>query len=180
MLDPTPINFRRMCLDDLPLMHRWLSNPAVSRWYHEEPSDYESVVQKYTPCIEGQEPTDCSLILYDTAPIGYIQTYAISTYPDYARYVQAHEDAVGLDLFIGEDAYRHRGLGGPLLVKFLREVVFGASAATECVIGPEPQNTAAIRAYARAGFRYWKTIQIPGEPAPEYLMRITREEILHY
>jgi hypothetical protein len=31
-------------------------------------------------------------------------------------------------------------------------------------------------AYEKAGFRFFKTIQVPGEPEPEYLMRLTRGE----
>lgn len=45
-----------------------------------------------------------------------------------------------------------------------------------CVIGPEPKNTAAIRVYEKAGFRFFKTIQVPTEPEPEYLMKLIPEE----
>lgn len=40
----------------------------------------------------------------------------------------------------------------------------------------EPKTAAAIKAYEKAGFRYFKKIQVPGEPEPEYLMKLTREE----
>jgi RimJ/RimL family protein N-acetyltransferase len=46
-----------------------------------------------------------------------------------------------------------------------------------CVIGPEPKNAAAIRAYAKAGFRHWKTIQQPDEPEPEWLMRLAKGDL---
>ena len=44
------------------------------------------------------------------------------------------------------------------------------------MIAPEPKNVAATRAYEKAGFRFFKTIQVPIEPEPEYLMKLTREE----
>ena len=57
---------------------------------------------------------------------------------------------------------------------FLDDVVFGSFGASSCVIGPAEENLAAIRAYEKAGFRYWKRVLIPGEPTPEYLMGISR------
>lgn len=178
MFDPNQISFRRLTLDDLPLMHQWLNSADVLRWYGQQPSSYAEVVRSYSRNILGQQPTDSFLIIYGAAPVGYIQTYTITSYPIYAQLVQAEEGTAGVDLFIGEGTYRHQGLGPLILAKFLGEVVFGANGATSCVIGPEPKNIAAIRAYEKAGFRHWKTIRIPGEDEPEYLMRIAREECL--
>ena len=61
-------------------------------------------------------------------------------------------------------------------MKFLSTVVFADELPTECIIGPEIENHRAIRSYQKAGFSYWKTVQIPGERAPEYLMRIARRD----
>jgi len=61
--------------------------------------------------------------------------------------------------------------------RFLVEVVFRDERVRVCVIGPESKNVAAIRAYEKAGFRFFKTIQVPGEPEPEHLMRMSREEV---
>jgi aminoglycoside 6'-N-acetyltransferase len=46
--------------------------------------------------------------------------------------------------------------------------------AGSCIIDPEPANRIAIRAYEKAGFRYVKTVKVPAEPQPAYLMRISR------
>ncbi len=75
------------------------------------------------------------------------------------------------------EEYLYRGLGGEILRRFLVEVVFRDERVRVCVIGPESKNVAAIRAYEKAGFRFFKTIQVPGEPEPEHLMRIGREEV---
>lgn len=174
--DSGKIAFERLKTSDLPLMHRWLNAPHVSWWYGEG-STYREIEEEYAPCIEGREPTEPYLILYDGLPIGYIQTYRIPAYPEYARLVQV-EDSAGVDLFIGEAEYLRRGLGPHVLRLFLAEVVFANDDVEVCVIGPESKNVAAIRAYEKAGFRYFKTIQVPGEPEPEYLMWITREDVL--
>jgi len=178
MFDASNISFRQLRDDDLPLMHRWLNSGEVLRWYGQRPSSYDEVATKYSRNILGEQPTSSFLILDGDTPVGYIQTYMIDSYPVYAQFIAAGATAAGVDLFIGEDAYRHRGFGSASLAKFLREIVFGQLGAQICIIGPEPKNTAAIRAYEKAGFRYWKTIQIPGEREPEYVMRITREEAM--
>ncbi len=176
------IGFRTLKHADLPLMYRWRSMPHVSRWYYDKrpsvPPTCREVTAEYTPCIEGKEPTNCFLIMYVDKFIGYIQTYRIVDYPDYSRYVDEAEDAAGVDLFIGEAEYIHRGLGSGILRKFLRDIVFFNADIVSCIIGPEPGNRAAIRAYEKAGFRYLKTIQVPDEPQPEYLMRTGREDVV--
>ena len=179
MSDPAPIGFRRMTMDDLPLVAHWLQMPHVLEWWWGgvAPS-YEAVVEKYGSRIRGEEPTDPYLILSGERPIGYIQTYMIRDYPEYAAVVDTDADTAGVDLFIGEAAYLHRGLGSPILRAFLRGIVFGAGDAMSCVIDPSEANRIAIRAYEKAGFHYLKTIPSPNEPTPEYLMRITRADIL--
>ena len=176
-LDPREISFRRLQASDLELMHRWLNAPHVRRWWYAEGNSYAEVEEHYLPAIEGGEGTKTFLILHRDDPIGYVQSYRISAEDDetYASLVDV-EDSAGVDLFIGEAQYLHRGLGLHLIRRFLSEQVFSDPRIAVCVIGPEPKNFAAIRAYEKAGFRFFKSIQVPGEPEPEYLMRLSREE----
>jgi RimJ/RimL family protein N-acetyltransferase len=174
--DERALGFRRLAMEDLPLMHRWLTTEHVRRWYGEEGRSLEEVTAHYAPRIRGEDPTDSYIILYGETAIGYIQTYLIHDHPDYAKSVDVEERAAGVDLFIGEPDYVHKGLGSILLRKFLREIVFAKPETESCILGPQPKNAVAIRAYEKAGFRYLKTIQVPDEPKPEYLMRITRAE----
>jgi len=178
MLDPGKVRFREMRLDDLPLLHRWLHSEFVMEWYSKKPSSYAEVAQKYAPRIAGREPTHCYFITYGDTPIGYIQTYRITDYPDYSNAVQVGEKAAGVDVFIADPAYAHQGLGAHMLTRFLREIVFGQSDAECCIVGPEPRNEGAIRAYEKAGFTYLKTIRVPDEDEPEFLMRISRADVL--
>jgi aminoglycoside 6'-N-acetyltransferase len=159
-------------------MHQWLNSQIVKQWYGKHDLSYHEIAEKYTAYIGHQLPTDPFLIMWQELPIGYIQTYRIIDYPNYNKYIQAEDTANGVDLFIGEATYINKGFGAVILTKFLREIVFGSSAAESCIVGPEPKNTRAIKTYEKVGFRYWKTIKIPNEPEPEYLMVITREEIL--
>ena len=175
--DPREVSFRRLRSSDLGLMHRWLNAPHVRRWWYAEGSSYEEIEDHYLPGIEGRDATKLFLILHGDEPIGFVQSYRISAEDDegYASLVDV-DNSAGVDLFIGEPGYLHRGLGSHIIRRFLYEHVFPTPEIEVCVIGPEPKNTAAIRAYEKAGFRYFKAIQVPGAPEPEYLMKLTRRE----
>jgi aminoglycoside 6'-N-acetyltransferase len=173
---PDAISFRPLRYSDLLLLHRWLNTPHVARWWYGDDTSWHGVQKEYTLYIEAREPVEPYLILHHDKPIGYIQTYLISHDEEYASLVGV-EHSAGVDMFIGEEEYLYMGLGREILRRFLNEVVFRDEGVRVCVIGPEPKNVAAIRAYAKAGFHYFKTIQVPGEPEPEHLMRIGREEV---
>jgi len=175
--DLHPLQFRKLTMADLSLLYTWLHTEAVKTWYAKRNCTYDQVVQKYTLRITGNSPTSSFLILYHERPIGYIQTYRICDYADYNAYVQADETAAGVDLFIGEPDYLHKGLGSRILRKFLHEIVFASEGIECCIIGPEPNNQIAIRCYEKVGFRYWKTIHLLGEAEPEYLMTLHRTEM---
>jgi aminoglycoside 6'-N-acetyltransferase len=177
VFDPAALAFRALQAADFPLLLRWLNTPHVRQWWQHDPSTLEEVTAKYTPLIAGSEPTAGYIMLYEQRPIGYIQTYRIADFPEYARALQVEDGAAGVDLFIGEAGYVHQGLGPLLLRTFLRAIVFAQPGVTCCVIGPAASNTSAIRAYAKAGFRSLKTVRVPGEDEPEHLMRLVREDL---
>jgi len=171
------IAFRLLQRDDLPLMFRWINTPHVARWWDAAPS-LATVEAHYLPAILDPGPAQCYVILHAGASIGFIQTYLIADHPEYAAAVQVGPGAAGVDLFIGEPELVQRGLGPRLLRQFLREVVFARDEVACCVIGPAASNRCAIRAYEKAGFRHLKTVTVPGEPEPEYLMELARAELL--
>ncbi|MDP8908910.1 MAG: acetyltransferase, partial [Chloroflexota bacterium] len=172
------IAFRPLARADLPQMLRWLADPDVSPWYSEGALTPEHLEEVYGPLIDGVEPTLGFIIVIDGADAGYIQGYRIDDHPDYARQVAIGPGAAGIDLFLGDPARRNHGWGKPVLCAFLPEVIFGRLGAAVALIGPAPDNTRAIRAYAKAGFRYLKTVTIdgPDDPGAEYLMTLTAAE----
>lgn len=178
MIDIRKIKFRKLLVSDLMLMLKWLNTGFVNQWYGKRQYTYSEILDKYGNRINGDDPTNSYLIFYDNTPIGYIQAYQISDYPDYNKYAQVDENTAGVDLFIGEDNYIHKGFGTVILTKFLREVVFSKDSIVSCVVGPEPKNKVAIRCYEKVGFRYFKTIYLPEEKEPEYLMHIKKENLI--
>ncbi|HEY3316401.1 MAG TPA: GNAT family N-acetyltransferase [Bacillota bacterium] len=167
-----------MALEDLPLLHGWINSDGIRQiWNQGAARSLDEITAKYGPRISGQVPTDPYLILLNGTPIGYIQTYLWRDHPSYAVHLKLTEEAASLDLFIGEERWRGRGLGPVVLNRFLKEGVFARPGVVSCVITPEEGNTAAIRAYEKAGFRHLRTVDIPGEPGPVHLMRIGREGV---
>lgn len=171
--DVADITFRRLGIPDISLIHRWLHTPHVVRWWYEDLGTLEEVSEQYAAYIEGREQVEPYLILHGNRPIGYIQTYHVSDDEEYDTLVDI-EDSAGVDLFIGEEEFLYRGLGPRLIRRFLEEVVFADESIEVCIIDPEPENKAAIRAYEKAGFRYFRSVQTSEGPA--YLMRLSRRE----
>ncbi|HWI66618.1 MAG TPA: GNAT family N-acetyltransferase [Symbiobacteriaceae bacterium] len=172
------IAFRRLTTADLPLMHRWVNTePLIQIWNHGKTKTYDEVAAKYQPRIDGTAPTDPYLILCDGTPIGYIQNYLWRDYPDDAEPLKLKEEAGSLDVFIGEEAYRGRGLGPKLLVKFMRDIVFRNEAVASCVIIVEDGNERAVKAYEKAGFKNLGPVDHPLEPTPVIIMRAGRDEL---
>ncbi|MBN1858617.1 GNAT family N-acetyltransferase [Candidatus Bipolaricaulota bacterium] len=172
--DESSISFAPLREADLPLLCRWLNNPLVFRWYGGRARTSAELYAKYLPRIRGDEPTRGYIIASRETPIGYIQSYRIADHPDYAAQAALPDDLdpAGVDLFIGEDSFRHQGLGPKILKRFLEKELFASSPVTGCVVCPDPENKAAIRAYHKAGFASVK--QIETTEGPELLMRLDR------
>lgn len=168
------ISFKSLSVDDLERLHKWLLSPHVKGWYDHGKQTFEDVEKKYTPRIKGESPTSCFQILFNDTPIGQIQMYKINNYPEYKQALQIDENAAGVDLFIGEKEFQHKGLGSIIIRKFLKEFVFTKLAVESCIIAPHPNNIAAIKAYQKAGFKHIKTIVNP-EGEEEYLMQQSKE-----
>jgi uncharacterized repeat protein (TIGR03803 family) len=77
------ISFRPLGRSDFPLLQKWLSAPHVAVWWG-EPLDLEAVDGKYGPRVDGTEPTHVFVIEYDGQPVGWIQWYLWSDYPEHA------------------------------------------------------------------------------------------------
>jgi RimJ/RimL family protein N-acetyltransferase len=160
-------------------MRRWLLEPHVKRWWDDGTKvPYpDAEIDDYRDAIEGKDPTYRYLAHIDSRPAGMFQHYLIGDSPEYAAALELGEDAVGVDLFIGEADLIGRGHGPAMLRQFLRDVALPFHGIAVCVIGPSVRNLPAIRAYEKIGFRPLREVQVQDEPDPEFLMRVTAEEL---
>ena len=169
------VSFRPLSLDDMPNMSKWLSDPEVAAWYGEGGTSVEHLTAKYSSRIAGEEPTRGFISQIDGIDVGYIQTYPIDGYPKYAAQLKIESGAVGIDIFVGDAAYRGRGFGTAILRAFTQEIVFAEMDGVVALIGPEPGNARAIRSYEKTGFVFLKTVHVIDEENPhdsgdEFLM----------
>jgi aminoglycoside 6'-N-acetyltransferase len=171
------LTFRRMVENDLALMHEWLQREHVRRWWSRRET-YNEVVDHYLPAITGRKPTDLYVIELDDRPVGFIQTYLVSDYPDYYPAATARADeegrVAGVDLFIAEEELTGRGFGTEVIRTFVRDVVFAAQRTIACIADAEVHNAASIRAFEKAGFRAVGEFVDPHDDAIHRLMRLDR------
>jgi aminoglycoside 6'-N-acetyltransferase len=160
-------------------VRRWLLEPHVKRWWDDgsHPPYPDGQIDEYREAMQGRDPTYHYLARIDDRPVGMFQHYRIADDPEYAAALALDEEAVGVDLFIGEADLTGRGHGPALLRAFLRDVALPFHRIDVCVIGPSVSNAHAIRAYEKAGFRRLRQVRVANEPEPELLMRITRAEL---
>jgi aminoglycoside 6'-N-acetyltransferase len=167
------LEFRRMSADDLRQMYGWLQRDHVRRWWSKRET-YDEVVEHYLPAIEGREPTDLYLILLEDRPIGFIETYLVSDYPEYAELIGLGQGVAGVDLFIAEEELTGKGIGTDALRAFTRDVVFTRPATVACVADPDVRNAASIRAFEKSGFRSVEEFVDPTDGETHALLRLDR------
>jgi RimJ/RimL family protein N-acetyltransferase len=167
------VAFRPLTAEDLRLLHEWLQRDHVKRWWSDRES-YEEVVEHYLPSIDGREATDLYFIVLDKRPIGFIQNYKVSAYPDYGKLVQVEEGVAGVDLFIAEAELVGRGLGTEALKTFVAEIVFADPGIHACIADPDVDNVASLRAFEKAGFTRVREFVDPDDQRPHALVRRDR------
>lgn len=162
--------FRKLKREDFPLLFKWMNRGEVKRWYTKGTISRARIEEKYLPCVKGNSPKLTMFAFLDEEPIGFVQAYALHHYPAYADQVGI-PDSVGIDLFIGDAARVNQGLGSQMLRVFVEGVLPHYFQERIAVIGPEPENKRAIRAYEKAGFLFFHQIENPREEIHEYLMK---------
>jgi aminoglycoside 6'-N-acetyltransferase len=151
----------------------WVTRPHVARWWA-EPSTVGAVEAEYGPSVDGTDPTRCFLIVEDGRPVGFIQAYRVAATPDYAA-ATGEPDAVGMDLFIGDEARTGAGLGPDVIRAFVDEVVWPAYPdLARCIASPSVANVRSLRAFEKAGFIRGPVVRVPGETEDEVVMLTRR------
>lgn len=146
--------FRRLTDDDLPLMHRWLNDPGVVRWWEGDDVTWSGVVADYGS--ENQDPVQHWIYLADGRPIGWIQNYRLRDLPEAARLwngVGHDPDVVGIDYLVGDPGRRGRGIGSGMIRRFCQLLFQGLEPPPQVAADPVEANVASWRALENAGFR---------------------------
>ncbi|TDG00928.1 GNAT family N-acetyltransferase [Paenibacillus piri] len=148
-----PLAVRRLGRTNAALLHRWLNDPELLRYYagRDRAHTPEMVQEHFYP--EEDRLNRC-IVEYDGLPIGYIQFYLLDEEGRdyYGLEEYGGQRIFGCDQFIGEPAYWNRGVGKQLMSSMLRylEEEHGAE---RVVMDPQAWNERAIACYERSGFR---------------------------
>lgn len=152
--------------------------PHVQKFYSLRSWTENEVLKKLKPYIEGTEPVTGYIVLMNNNPIGYIQYYKVSDYswPDQKLAEDIIKKSAGLDMFIAEEIFIGKGLGGKIVSDFLDQFIWPAF--QYCLVDPDIKNTAAIRCYEKLNFREHAVISCKdtlGNPVALKLMILKRE-----
>ena len=142
-----------MTSEDLPLMRQWLESPHMREWWGEP----ETELGYIRDMIDGRDTTRPFIFLADREPTGFIQYWFVGDHQN-ATWIADHPwlselpaDTVGVDLSIGDPARLAQGVGSGALRQFAERLT--RQGYRTIVIDPDPENTRAVRAYEKAGFR---------------------------
>lgn len=127
---------------DLPLVKRWRTLPHVRRWWGKP--DIEPEEEKLDhPHIKAL------VVSIGDRPFAFLQDYNVHAW-DPHPFSHLPPNSRGLDLYIGEPELIGHGHGSMLVRQYLdKRFVSGVPAFG---IDPHPDNLAARRAFAKAGF----------------------------
>jgi aminoglycoside 6'-N-acetyltransferase len=159
------IEFTPLTAGDLELVEEWLGREHVARWWRD---DIGESLAEYRAALEGREPTDHYLIVVDGRPVGMIETYLVSDYPEWEAIVQVGPGVAGVDILIGEEELTGQGLGPQMLAEFARELI----TAPVVIAAVEEANRRSWRAFEKAGFHHVRDVEEEG--LPHRLMRLDR------
>lgn len=150
------VSFRRLVDDDLPMMHRWLNEPGVVRWWEGDDVTWEGVDADYGS--GNVDPTEHWIASVDGDDVGWIQCYSSTDEPEEAEpwwTLGVDRTAAGIDYLVGEPAKRRQGVGSAMIRAFVLDVVFDLHPEwTQACAAPYAANTASWRALEKAGFRF--------------------------
>lgn len=162
--------FKPLEITDFKQLFIWLQEPHVKMyWDTEIEYTYEMIYDKYYPRIISGLPK-MFIVKYNNDIIGYIQSYIEE---DFIKY-DLDEVAIGIDVYIGNINYLHKGHGSTIVSEFIEKEVFIDNSINTVIIDPEVDNVIAQKAYYKAGFRYIKTMYSDIEKREQYLMKLVR------
>ena len=166
--EPQTIAFVPVAGRDLPLLQRWMNQPHWRRWWGEP----EAELGLIRDMIEGRDSTRPFIFHVGGEPTGYIQYWMAGEEDGEPWLKELPEDAVGVDLSIGEKDRLSKGIGSGVLRAFAERLAQAGHGTI--IIDPDIDNRRAVRAYEKAGF---KTVpNLRGRTGDALIMQFTSNE----
>lgn len=161
------ISFRPLHDDDLPMMHGWLNDPAVVKWWEGVDVSWPAVVARYGSGRSSE--IEHWIALAEGDPLGWLQCYsAADVAEEEAYYWRGHielRETAGIDYLVGQVTRRQRGTGSAMIRAFVQDVVFARHPEwRRAAAGPFEANVPSWRALEKAGFRRVATLDDEAGP----------------
>jgi len=168
--------FRPLRFADLTLVSHWQRRPHVARWWR-EPGDLASITTRYSPTIDGRDPTEVFIVEFEGEKIGLIQRYLLDDNQDWAAALGIRNGA-GIDYFIGKETMLGKGLGAQAIARFAQDTFVRYPGIALVVAVPQQDNVASWRALEKAGFQRLAAKRLesddPSDAGPAYIYGLTR------
>ena len=116
------------------------------------------------------------MIEYGDGPIGWIQWYLWSDYPEHALQLGAGPSSAGIDLAVGELAMTGKGIGTVAICEFVRQIVFANPSVGAVITDLEEGNHRSLGAFKKAGFTVTNVVQLAGENVKRRVVRMPRPQ----
>ena len=164
------VRFRPLDRGDFPLVAQWLAAPHVAAWWRQEHS-LVAVEAEYGPVVDGLDPTEVAIVQDDDCPIGLIQRYRLTDYPEWERAIPggvSPEDGVGIDYLIGDATRIGRGLGGQIIAAYVEDTWDRYKDVPAIVVAVQQDNRRSWRALEKSDFeRIWAGMLDSDDPSDE-------------
>lgn len=152
------ITFEPLHESHFPLLLKWLETPQVKKWWDQDVTyTLDLVREKYSSYVKGYklvdgvlQPIQGFVIHNNQNPIGYIQIYNAYDFPRSKPLSGLPENLGAFDIFIGEESDLQQGLGSKAILEFLK---LHGNPYTHIFADPDSNNVAAVKCYAKAGFK---------------------------
>jgi RimJ/RimL family protein N-acetyltransferase len=147
--------------DDFPLLHDWLNRPHVAdKW--DGPLSFAEVKDQYQRMLQS-DYFHAYIVKMNGESIGYIQSYhAVKVGKGW--WPNEKPGTWGIDQFIADKNLLGLGFGSEFVRRFCDQLL-ASSEVNKVITDPAPDNSAAIRAYEKAGFSQKEVIDTPDGPA---------------
>lgn len=144
---------------DYQLMLQWLSKDSLLKYYEgrDKKFDLEKIKKKYSPRVLGLENVLPFIFSLNGNPIGYIQCYELSKKQKTDFELDNNKKIFGVDMFIGDDENRGKGLGTKVLKEFIN-MLLNEYKADSIIVDPRAGNPRAIKSYEKVGFKQVKIL----------------------
>lgn len=139
--------FKPLAEEHFEMLFHWLQRPHIRAWWDSE-DNWEAFRIRHSKMIEN--PLVFPYIVFrNRVPIGYINYWFVEEDEDFKS--QFPSNTVGTDQFIGIPDLLGKGIGSDFIRQFTEELLSKPNIGL-VITDPDSRNTAAIRAYEKAGF----------------------------